>query len=311
MSGLGHWFGEQERPATDHASDSAGNAPTATSTWSHSPDPNDPSSHGPSSHGPEHAGARRRAPESGKGRRRKPSGRTGPASRVAGLLGEVLITLGVLLGLYIVWQVWWTDVVAHRAASEQIEQWEMTLPEAPDEVGEPRTEEPPVETPVAEGEQFATMYVPAWGADWEFPIAAGVDYATVLDNGFVGHYTETALPGQLGNFGLAGHRQMYGRPFYAVDKLEPGDEIIVHTANAWYVYQVSDYEIIQPHEVDVLAPVPREPGAQPTERMITLTTCHPLWSIAERYVVYGELDHWVDPADGYPAALSAMRSEAS
>lgn len=230
--------------------------------------------------------------------------------RIAGLLGELLITLGVLLGLYVVWQVWWTDVVAHQAAADQIEQWETTLPRAPEQVAEPRTTEPPPATPVAEGEQFATMYVPTWGADWQFPIAAGVDYATVLDNGFVGHYTETALPGQVGNVGLAGHRQSYGRPFHAVDDLLPGDEIIVRTTSAWYVYHVTDYEIIQPHEVDVLAPVPREPEAQPTERMITLTTCHPLWSIAERYVVYGALDHWVDPADGHPAGMENVRSGA-
>src|SRR5690625_3151730 len=240
-------------------------------------------------------------------RRRPP--RRGVGSRIAGIFGEILITLGVLLGLFVVWQVWWTDVVAHRAAAESIQGWGSTLHESEDEIGEPRYDEPPLETPVAAGVQFATMYVPAWGQEWSYPIAAGVDYATVLDNGFVGHYTETALPGQLGNFGLAGHRQSYGRPFHGVDKLSAGDEIIVRTANAWYVYHVSDYEIIKPHEVDVLAPVPRQPGVQPTERMITLTTCHPLWSIAERYVVYGELDHWVDPADGYPETLEPISSE--
>lgn len=251
--------------------------------------------------------ARRNTRSGGDPRRRAP--RRSAGSRIAGLVGEILITLGVLLGLFVVWQVWWTDVVANRSAAASIEAWEATLPESGDGIGEPRFDEPPLETPVASGQQFATMYVPAWGQEWNYPIAAGVDYATVLDNGFVGHYTETALPGQLGNFGLAGHRQSYGRPFYAVDDLESGDEIIVRTANAWYVYHVRDHEIIKPHEVDVLAPVPRQPGVQPTERMITLTTCHPLWSIAERYVVYGELDHWVDPADGYPEALAPIASE--
>src|SRR5690625_412169 len=251
---------------------------------------------------------RDRRPDTRPGRRRRPP-RRGVGSRIAGVIGEILITLGVLLGLFVVWQVWWTDVVANRSAEASIQQWESTLPESGDGIGEPRYDEPPLETSVAAGQQFATMYVPAWGQEWSYPIAAGVDYATVLDNGFVGHYTETALPGQLGNFGLAGHRQSYGRPFYGVDELNPGDELIVRTGNAWYVYHVTDYEIILPHEVDVLAPVPREPGAQPTERMITLTTCHQLWSLAERYVVYGELDHWVDPADGYPETLEPISSE--
>lgn len=249
---------------------------------------------------PAHARTSRSA---GVGRGRPPGRRRSPGHRVAGVVGEILITAGVLLALFVIWQVWWTDVIADRAAEGHIQQWEASLPEVPHAVGPARTDEPPAETPVAAGVQFATMHVPAWGSDWQFPIAAGVDYATVLDAGFVGHYSETALPGQLGNMGVAGHRQSYGRPFYAVDELHPGDEIIVRSAQAWYVYRVTGHEIIRPHEVDVLAPVPRDHGAQPTERMLTLTTCHPLWSIAERYVVYAELDHWIDPAQGRPEAL--------
>lgn len=239
------------------------------------------------------------APPRRERRPRKPS----VGSRIAGGLGEILITAGILIGLFVVWQVWWTDVVAHRLAGAAIEQWEQELPESPEGPGEPQYGDPPEEVPLAAGEQFATMYVPVWGADWEFPIAEGVDYATVLDNGFVGRYSETALPGQVGNFALAGHRQSFGRPFYHIDSLEPGDSIIVRTANAWYVYSVTEHEIILPHQSEVLLPVPHEPQTEPTERMITLTTCHPLWSVAERYVVYGELDHWVDPADGRPAEI--------
>lgn len=239
--------------------------------------------------------------------RRKP--RRSLGSRLAGGLGELLITTGVLIALFVVWQVWWTDVVANRQAGEAIERWEQELVDSPEVAGIEQQGPPPQEVAVGPGEQFATMYVPAWGESWQFPIASGVDYATVLDAGFVGHYAETALPGQVGNFGLAGHRQSYGRPFYDIDSLQPGDSIIVRTAQAWYVYEVSDYEVILPHQSEVLLPVPHEPQVEPTEAMITLTTCHPLWSIAERYVVYGELDHWVDPADGRPEQLITNGSQ--
>jgi len=102
---------------------------------------------------------------------------------------------------------------------------------------------------------------------------------------------------------VAGHRQTHGKPFYAINELEQGDEIIVRTAQAWYVYSVSDHLIVTPDQVGVIAPVPGDPGAEPSEAMMTLTSCHPLWSIAERYVVHAELDYWFPLEAGQPAAL--------
>lgn len=224
-------------------------------------------------------------------------------STVAGLLGEILITAGILLGLFVVWQVWWTDVIANRSADLHIEQWQAQAPEPANTDGEPRTDEPPTEDPVGPGEQLGVMYVPAWGDDWRFPIAGGTDYAAVLDNGFIGHFEQTALPGEVGNLATAGHRQSYGRPYYHVDSLEAGEPIIVRTLKAWYVYRVTGNEVIAPTDVDVLEPVPREPGVEATDRQLTMITCHPLWSVAQRYVVYAEFDYWVDLQDGYPPDL--------
>lgn len=225
---------------------------------------------------------------------------------IAGAFGELLITAGVLLGLFVVWQIWWTDVQGEQQADQAIQQFEQTLPEAPDQVaGEPehRTGPAPEEPAPGAEEVFATMYVPAWGDDFQMPIAEGVSLADVLNNGRVGHYPETALPGQVGNFSVAGHRQTHGKPFYAINELEQGDEIIVRTAQAWYVYSVSDHLIVTPDQVGVIAPVPGDPGAEPSEAMMTLTSCHPLWSIAERYVVHAELDYWFPLEAGQPAAL--------
>lgn len=232
---------------------------------------------------------------------RRPRPSVGAA--IAGGLGELLITAGVLLALFVVWQLWWTDVEGARAADTAIEQFEQDLPEAPDNIGTPRTDEPPEEFAPAEGDVFGTLYVPDWGGDYRMPIAHGVDPASVLDAGRVGHYPETAMPGQIGNFAVAGHRQTHGKPFYSIDSLAEGDSVIVQTSQAWYVYTVTGHEIVRPDQVEVIAPVPGEPGAEPSERLLTLTTCHPLWSIAERYIVHAELDHWIPLDDGHPAEL--------
>jgi sortase A len=229
--------------------------------------------------------------------------RTSPGLRLVGVLGELLITAGVIVALFVVWQVFWTDVTAGRAAESHIEAFEETLPESPERPGTPQTGEPPAETAPAEGEMFATMFVPTWGRDWRFGIAEGVGREDVLDAGYVGHYPDTQLPGAVGNFALAGHRQSYAKPFFGVDTLEVGDSVIVQTAQAWYVYKVTDSYVVRPSQTEVIAPNPGDPAAEATERTITLTTCHPLWSTRERWIIHGVLDHWIDPDDGRPAEM--------
>jgi len=232
-----------------------------------------------------------------------------PGTRLLGVLGELLITAGVIVGLFVVWQVFWTDVEGSRAAASHIDSFEQSLPVSPEQPAVEQTGPPPTEPAPAPGETFATMFVPRWGADWQFPIAEGVARAGVLDAGFVGHYRATQMPGEIGNFALAGHRQSHAKPFYGVDRLETGDEIIVQTAQAWYVYRVTESYVVAPTDTDVLAPNPGDPTAEATERTITLTTCHPLWSTRERWIIHGVLDHWVDRADGQPAELIAMEED--
>lgn len=83
----------------------------------------------------------------------------------------------------------------------------------------------------------------------------------------------------------------------------------MQTAQAWYVYRVTDSLVVTPDRSDVLAPDPTDPTAEATERTITLTTCHPLWSTRERWIVHGVLDHWVDRADGRPAELIELEAD--
>ncbi|GAA1634572.1 class E sortase [Georgenia ruanii] len=225
-------------------------------------------------------------------------------ARIVGVLGELLLTAGVLLGLFVVWQVWWTDVVAGREQDTVVAQLkESYAAPAVEATAQPRTDPPPTVAPVPEGQGFATLHVPRWGSDYEVAVAEGVGLRTVLNTGAAGHYPGTAMPGELGNFALAAHRQTHGAAFHGVDKLRPGDPLVVETADAWLVYRVTDSDVVTPDEVDVIAPVPGEPGAQPTARTITLTTCHPLWSVAERWITHGELTEWYPRAEGMPAEL--------
>lgn len=113
------------------------------------------------------------------------------------------------------------------------------------------------------------------------------------------------MPGELGNFAVAGHRNGYGQPLGDVDKLQPGDAIVIRTQDYWYVYHYTEYEIVTPDHTEVVAANPESPGAAPTKRMITLTTCEPKYTTAtHRWISYGEFDYWAKVSDGVPAELT-------
>ncbi|MBF0688069.1 MAG: class E sortase [Cellulomonas sp.] len=225
---------------------------------------------------------------------------------VVGVVGELLITIGVLLLGFLVWQLWWTDVEGNAVQAEIVQDLGFEEPpatEADDGVAEPRRDEPPVIDEPAHATSFATLQVPRWVGEQERPISQGTDRPTVLDVLGIGHYEGTAMPGGLGNFALAGHRVTFGKPFNRIEELQVGDPLVVRTADTWYVYRVTSTEVVMPADVRVIAPVPNEPGGEPTERYITLTTCHPMFSARERYVVHGVLDYWAPVADGTPSEL--------
>lgn len=236
-------------------------------------------------------------------------------------VGELCITLGVLLLLFVAWQLWWTDVEAaqeQRAIAADLRtSWQdagapagqpapSATPEPPAAgAGTGTGTEPPVVAPVAEGQSFALVHVPRFGPDYEVPVDEGIGLGDVLNDGVLGHYPGTAMPGEVGNFSVAGHRVTYGRPLHRIADLRPGDPIVVETADAWYVYRVRDHRIVTPDRVDVVAPVPAQPGAEPTERLMTLTACHPMYSARERYVVHAALEDWQPRDSGAPQVLAA------
>lgn len=131
---------------------------------------------------------------------------------------------------------------------------------------------------------FALIRIPRFGAQFIRPIVEGTD-ATQLSQG-VGHYRGTAGPGQQGNFAVAGHRTTYGEPFHLIAKLQIGDEITVRTRTNIFTYRVVQHEVVDPSDVQVIAPDP--PGVAPGHLM-TLTSCHPMYLATQRYVVHARL----------------------
>lgn len=229
-----------------------------------------------------------------------------------GVLGELLITAGVLLLAFLVWQLWWTDVEANSAQAQVVKEqgWDEPLEEAdpPGATGPtivtPHRDAPPVIEEPEYLTTFASMRVPRWEGEPTRTITQGTDRPNVLNPLGVGHYEGTAMPGGVGNFALAAHRTTYGKPFNRIAELQEGDPVVVWTKDTWYVYRVTSSQIVTPQDVQVIAPVPGDPGAEPSERYITLTTCHPMFSAKERYVVHGVLDYWAPVSEGVPAELA-------
>jgi len=241
-------------------------------------------------------------------------------------LGELLITAGLVVLLFVVYEVYVTDLLSagkQREATAALD----TAWNAPPDPQQPEQPEQPEQQRVehfdglAEGRGFAKMYVPALGADYAFTILEGTTERT-LEIG-PGHYLSTAYPGQPGNFSVAGHRVGKGAPFNDIDLLNSCDAIVVETRYSWFVYRVlpkkeevgtwstgkavdprcngvsplgAPYnnvvgqEIVSPRNSGPIAPIPGMPGAETSVgeqvTLMTLTTCHPQFSDRERLIVH-------------------------
>ncbi|MGR0318552.1 class E sortase [Agromyces sp. ZXT2-3] len=241
---------------------------------------------------------------------------------VVGVIGELLLTAGVLVLLFLGWQLWWNDAITgaqqSAAASDLSTGWREQAG-APSEASGVATDEassdaipadeiePPVDaTEHAYGDAFAVMYVPRFGDDSQRTIAegTGLDVLNDADTG-VGHYEGTQMPGEIGNFAIAAHRSAYGGGMHEIDRLRLGDGIFIQTADGWYTYRFRDLEYVAPDAVGVLAPVPHHPELAATDRLITLTTCNPLYSTAERIIAYGVLESWRPASEGPPDEIAA------
>ncbi|MER6088598.1 class E sortase [Streptomyces bluensis] len=235
---------------------------------------------------------------------------------------ELAVTLGVVLLLLVVHQLWWTNRQAREGAERRVEALERKWGaggEGPDTGTDDATPAPgtaPEPTATAAGnpddgtrtrrtatsrtptrpdptQAYAVLTIPRLGL--RVPVAEGISKQNVLNKGYAGHYPGTAQPGQAGNFALAGHRNTHGEPFRYINRLRRGDEVRVETAVARYTYVV-DRTLARttPGDGGVIRPVPRSSvkpsyGYGAPGYYLTLTTCTPEYTSTYRLVVWGKL----------------------
>ncbi|MGA5203144.1 class E sortase [Streptomyces variegatus] len=243
------------------------------------------------------AGSRSGAPLSRvEARRQARARKPGPAVVASRAIGEVFITTGVLMLLFVTYQLWWTNVRAHAQAGQEASSLQNDWASGK---RNPGTFEP--------GQGFALLHIPK--LDVVVPIAEGTNSKGVLDRGMVGHYAEgalkTAMPGdKTGNFGLAGHRNTHGEPFRYINRLTKGDPIVVETQDKYYVYKMASIlPVTPPSNTSVLNPVPPGSGFTEPGRYITLTTCTPEFTSKYRMIVWGKMVEERPRSKGKPDAL--------
>ncbi len=232
-----------------------------------------------------------------------------------GILGELLITFGILVLLFVVYQLFWTNVTAQRAAEQTAADLSSSwrAPAAADEDDQTEGDRKEGDQPEGDlesrpeiGDAFALMFIPRLSDRvWGMPVLESVDLVDLARG--IGHYPQSQLPGQVGNFAVAGHRATNGEPFRDIDRLlVVGDKVYVETRDHWFEYALRRDEIVSPQDAWVIQPVPWDPGATPAERLITLTTCHPRWGSTTRWIWWGDLVRRHDKAAGeIPAEVEA------
>ncbi len=247
---------------------------------------------------------------------------TRPRRRVSvvGVIGEILITAGVVVLLYVVWQLWVGDLIygAERNATgtELSQEWQQqydahaatapTPSPTATEAADPVTAPPPVIPEPADGEKFAVMRIPRFGSDYAVPMAGGVTRARTLDPIGIGHYPGTPMPGEAGNFAVAAHRTTWGKPFNRIAELHVGDAIVIETADGWYTYRFRTLEYVRPNEVEVLLPVPQAMNVPAGTAYLTMTSCSPMYAMTERIVAYSVFESFTPRSAGEPASLAAV-----
>jgi sortase A len=214
-------------------------------------------------------------------------------------MGRTLITLGVLILLFVVYQLWGTGIREAQAQKRLEHQFEQkvsasssgednavvggstgsTTPadSTPSTVATTPTSVAPTLGSPPEGDVLGRIEIPKIGLSAYVVEGVGVDD---LKNG-PGHYPGTPLPGEKGNAAIAGHRSTYGAPFANVNELNPGDPITVTTLQGSFHYTVTGQEIVSPDAVQVLD----DKG----DNELTLTACHPKYSAAKRIVIHAKL----------------------
>ena len=216
-------------------------------------------------------------------------------------LGELLVTAGIVLLLFVVYELEVTSVYTAREQTRLGQDlqhaWTAAAPQrGTGAVAAAVDPVPPL------GDALARLYLPRLGRGYHKVVVQGVERSD-LEEG-PGHLPGSALPGQLGNVVISGHRTTYGAPFNRLDELQVGDAVVVETRTTWYTYRVTGLSVVAPTAVEVTFPVPGDAGATPTQRLLTLTTCNPKYSAQTRLIVRALLQTPLAKAPGVlPPAL--------
>lgn len=222
------------------------------------------------------------------------------------VIGELLIVGGLAVFGYIVWQPWHTGFVVTGKQLELTQSasadWDAKAAERP-----PFDGTVPVPEVPAIGEVFGQLHVPAFGTTFANSVAEGTGWWETLnyeDKG-IGRYPDSSMPGEAGNFAIAAHRSGgYITPFKEIMNLRVGDPLFFETADGWYTYRFRSLEYVWPTEGEVLNAFPRMDGIEPSDQVMTLTTCHPKnWGTDERAIAYSIFESFQPRSEGPPAEL--------
>lgn len=212
--------------------------------------------------------------------------------------GQLFITAGLVILLFTVYELYGTGLATSRDQNELLGQ----LRDSWDKSSLGGTDPSAGVVPVQPGEALAILRIPRFGKGWKPRVIVEGTSPANLRKG-PGHYPSTALPGQIGNFSVAGHRATYGNGFQPMDKMRIGDAVVVETKQMWITYRVTVTRIVRPYQNEVVAPVPGKPGVKATQRYITLTTCDPWYSARHRLIVHALFEVATPRSAGLPAAL--------
>jgi sortase A len=237
-------------------------------------------------------------PEQPAGQSGKPSSRgaharrrgepLGPARRGVREVGLALITIGVIILLFVLYQLFGTSLAEAHSQSELAKQFNAAVASAkstasgsdnPTLGSGNGTAQSQGEPSVPPGGAIDHMVIPRIGVN-KF-VVEGVQVDDLMKG--PGHYPQTVLPGQAGNAAIAGHRTTYGAPFFDLNELTVGDPIyITDLAGRTFTYKVSQPpRAVSPDDVSVLDPTPYAE--------LTLTTCNPRFEATSRLVVVARM----------------------
>lgn len=214
-----------------------------------------------------------------RGRLRPRRSSAGRLARASGLLGRVLVAFGVVMLFYTAYLLWGTNLYTQDAQRDLAREVASSPLVSRAEAASTRAVPPArPQAPPRPGDGLFTIVIPKLGL--RTVVVQGVEQEELKKG--PGHYPETPWPGEDGNVAIAGHRTTFGAPFYRLNELGPGDPITIESGPARYRYTVTEQLIVAPERTDVVENRGRNE--------LTLTTCNPRFSAAQRLIIHARYD---------------------